>query len=158
MADQSQAKKGNKGLIIGLSVFFVLLASAGTVFCLAIIGKINIPGITPKVKSKPTLAKKFNKKRVLPKITPPKRNAPIIPPSTEDPEQGAEKLALVWNEMPTDKLKLVVEKWNPAQGARVLNKMDSERAAALLALLKPATASTLSQQMQILASKKNPTE
>jgi flagellar basal body-associated protein FliL len=104
-------KKGNKGLMIGL-VLLVVIIAAGAVFGLAMTGKINIPGITPKKKPTPVAAPKPK-----PKIEP-KKEDPVVdanmPEKVQSPEsikQGAVKLAEVWNEMPSEKLTKVVAKW-----------------------------------------------
>lgn len=155
MANGTGKKKGKKGLIIGL-VLLVIVIAAGAVVGLAFAGKINIPGLTPKKKPIPPAA--ATKADTKPKTTPPPKKPD--PPVDDTPapttkvvdKVGAQKLAEVWNEMPTDKLEKVVDKWKPDDLAVVLNEMDSEKAAALLAVLKPDKASKVSQELRQVAS------
>jgi len=155
MAGSEGKKKGKKGLIIGL-VLLILFASAGAVVGLAMAGKINIPGLTPKKKpiAPPTSTK--DKAKIKPKVQPKKEEPPVAaePVATTKmvDKAGAVKLAEVWNEMPGDKLLKVVDKWEAADLAMVLNEMDSTKVAELLALMKPATASKVSQELKLVAS------
>jgi hypothetical protein len=157
MEDEKPKKKKRKGLMIGLSIFLFLLIGGGTTFALAFMGIINIPGITKK-KSKTVVAGKAKPKPtsrrspvISPTVKPPSVNRPYV--ATEDPQQGAIKLAAVWNEMPTDKLSIILNNWNATQAARVLNEMEPERAAAALAILEVKKSSAISQEMQVLGSK-----
>jgi cytoskeletal protein RodZ len=155
MSSEKAPKKKRKGLVIGLVVFASVLVIAGTVVFLGIKGIINIPGLT-KQKPKPVVVKKKTPKvRSSKPIATPTQTRPRAIVSTEDPQQGAIKLAAVWNEMPAESLKPIIEDWNPTQCARVMNEMDSEKAAQALATLKPTKASAISKQMQALGSKKD---
>ncbi len=150
MAEKAK-KKGNKGIVIGLILLVVFIA-VGVVFGLAMSGKINIPGITPKKKPIPAAVAK-------PKATPSSKTEK--PPETKEEtktpivtsvKQGAVKLAEVWNEMPTGNLVMVVEKWKPSDLALVLNEMDPAKVAEVLAAMKPNVASDVSQQLRAIAS------
>lgn len=151
MAAKGGKKKGKKGLIIGLALLIVFIA-AGAVFGLAMAGKINIPGISPKKKVAPPADKKEKTK---PKIqTKPKD--PVVaddtPATKTIDKQGAQKLAEVWNEMPTDKLVKVIDKWTPNDLALVMNEMDSTKAADILGTLQPKKASEVSIELKRIAS------
>lgn len=149
MANGKGKGKKKTGLIIGL-VFAILLLGGGAVVGLALAGKINIPGLTPK-KKKPTPPKEEKKKPKI--VVPPKK---VVPPPAKAPvmltQQGAAKIGEVWNEMPTDKLLKVVGKWKPNELAVVLNEMDSVKVADLLGTMQPETASLISREMKRLAS------
>jgi hypothetical protein len=159
MSDGAEPKKKKTGLIIGVGVLLLLLIVAGTVVGLAVTGKIFIPGLSKKKVTKPAPSKKVIKPSRSPSIPiAAKKKVVLNTVPTENPTQGAKKLALVWNEMPPEKLQAVIAQWNPAQAGRVLNEMDSEKAAGVLSLMDPKKASLISLQMQILASKKDMAE
>ncbi len=160
MAEGAKKKKGKKGLIIGL-VLLVVFIAAGAVAGLAMAGKINIPGLTPKKKAPPTAAGAA-KPADKPKATEPPKpeedpadNAPAKDPAPTTKvvdKAGAEKLAGVWNEMPAAKLADVVADWKPDDLAMVMNEMDDDKSALLLAALKPGIASKVSSALKTLAS------
>ena len=146
------AKKNSKmGLIIGLVLLF---AGVGAVVGLAMSGKVNIPGLTPKKKALPTpVAKPKPKPPVVAKKEPASANDPAVKaPAPVNDKQGAIKLAEIWNEMPTDKLSKVLEKWKPTDLAQILNEMDPAKVADTLGAMKPERASTVSQEMRKLAA------
>ena len=151
MAEEAK-KKGGKGLIIGIALVVVIL---GAVFGLATVGMINIPGVTPKKKPHPTPVAKAKPKP--PAQT--KKEPEVVPPSDiEKPlspdaiKQGAAKLAEVWNEMPTDKLQKVIEKWKPEDLAVILAEMDPTKVADMLGAMKPDVASKVSLELKKIAS------
>jgi hypothetical protein len=145
-------KKGNKGLMIGLVLLFIF-GGAGAVAGLALSRKVNIPGLTPKQKTIPTpIAKpKAKTTAITKKESDPVAEAAKAPAAVND-KQGATKLAEIWNEMTTDKLAKVVEKWKPTDLAVILNEMDPAKVADILAAMKPERASTVSQEMRKLAA------
>jgi hypothetical protein len=151
MAAKVGKKKGKKGLIIGLVLLIVFIA-VGAVFGLAMAGKINIPGISPKKKVTPPAD---NKSKTKPKL-PTKPKEPVV--ADETPvvktfdKQGAQKLAEVWNEIPTEKLVKVIDKWTPNDLALVMNEMDSTKAADVLGTLEPKRASQVSLELKRIAS------
>ncbi len=69
-----------------------------------------------------------------------------------NPLQGAIKLAEVWNELPVPELIAIVESWKPSEIAPVLNEMDSEKAAEVMAKMKPKQASDVSRELKRIAS------
>ena len=144
-------KKGGKGLIIGIALVVVIV---GAVFGMASVGMINIPGVTPKKKPLPTPVAKAKPKP--PVETKKEPDTPIDetakPLSPDAIKQGAVKLAQVWNEMPTDKLGKVMEKWKPADLAVVLNEMDPTKVADVLGGMKPDVASKVSLELKKIAS------
>lgn len=153
MADKNGKKKRKLGLIVGL-VLLILFASAGAVVGLAMSGKINIPGLTPK--KKPIAAPAAAKPKPKPKVQPKKEETPppADPPATTKviDKVGAQKLAEIWNEMVADKLLKVTDKWEAADLAVVFNEMDPQKVAEVMALMKPETASKVSQELKQVAS------
>lgn len=145
------AKKKGKGLMIGLILLVVFIA-AGAVVGLAMTGKINIPGLTPKKKVIPPAAAKEKPKPVVPQKPEEPEAVTAKAPSPESIKQGAVKLAEIWNEMPSDKLSKVVEKWKPSDLAVVLNEMDPAKVADVLGTMKEQTASTVSQELRKVAA------
>lgn len=133
----------------------------GGVVGAALMGVINIPGLTPKKKPGAGLygeaadmyAEQKDPPKPKPRSTPPP--APPVaaePRSTTDPERGAKRLARLWNDLPTERLVPMVSSWRDPELALVLKSMDSEAASRLLAALEPARASRLSREIQRLAS------
>ena len=143
--------KSKTGLMTGL-VLLVVFIGAGAVFGLAMSGKINIPGITPKKKPIPAAAAKPKPKaKAIVAEESPVGDAEK-PASLVATKQGAVKLAEVWNEMPTPKLIKVVDKWTPTDLALVLNEMDPEKVADVLGTLDPKKASTVSHALKLVAA------
>jgi flagellar basal body-associated protein FliL len=131
----------------------VLLLAGGAVFALAKMGKINIPGLTPKK----TPAKKTAPPKVeVKKVEPPKKK--VVPPAKPkathmiDAEKGAKKLAKVWNELPVDNVLASIKEWKAPELARVIVSMEPEKAAALMAKLEPKRLDEVSREIQRQAS------
>jgi len=140
-----------KKLLIIIPV--VLLLAAGVVFALAKMGKINIPGLTPKkAPAKKTAPPKVEVK----KVEPPKKK--VVPPSKPkathmiDMDKGAKKLAKVWNELPVENVLASIKDWKAPELARVIVSMEPERAAALMAKLEPKRLDEVSREIQRQAS------
>lgn len=139
----------------------LLLGGGGGAFFAAKKGLINIPGVTPPKKKKPAPGvsiyadKKDDKvpepkKEPEPEVEVKKEEKPAPPPT--DPIQGAKKVAKLWNELPTDKLKLLCADWKTPDLARVIMAMNGEKSAELLASLDAPKASELSKEIQKQAS------
>lgn len=149
-------KKGKKLIFILVPVVLI-----GVVVGLAFAGIINIPGLSPKAKKK-VEAKKDDKKAAKPVAktpTPPKpADTPTTakPVVTTDPEKGNAKLATLWNELDTAKLKSIIEGMKDPELVPVLVKMDDEAVTNLLATLEPKRAAALSQAIRAEASKTAP--
>jgi hypothetical protein len=154
MPDKASANKKKKMMIIiGASVMVVVIA-VGTVVGLALAGKINIPGLTPKKKAIVRSAPKAATKPVSApkaKVESPKAVAEKTTETIVE-KQGAIKLAEVWNELPVPELIAIVETWKPSEIAPVLNEMDSEKAAEVMAKMKPKQASDVSRELKRIAS------
>ncbi len=150
----------------------------GGVVAVALLGAINIPGLTPKKHKGPSLygeaaVGQYAENTPAPKATEPepanvdapgqpappppvKKAAKPVAPTT-DPEAGNKKLAKLWNEMKPEELAKVVEQgWSEAELAQVFNKMEPDKAAKVLALMKPAQASKVSRELQKEAAKLKP--
>jgi hypothetical protein len=150
MAESSKKSK-KKGLMIVIILLVVLILAAVAVVVLAKLGKINIPGLSPK---KPVAAAK--KPEVKPKKAPPKKKEPTAPPVVAaapiNDKEGAVKLATVWNEIPTDGLVKIIKTMTPTEIAPVLVEMDTEKSAALLAAMDAKTATIVSRELKRVAS------
>ncbi len=144
-----------KGLMIVIILVVVLVLAAVAVVVLAKIGKINIPGLSPK---KPAAAAK--KPDVKPKAPPAKpkesAEAPVVAETPLNDKEGAVKLATVWNEIPTDGLVKITKTMTPTELAPVLNEMDAEKSAALLAAMDAKTATIVSRELKRVASQVAP--
>lgn len=145
----AKKKGGKKGLMIGV-ILLVLVISVGAAIGLAMTGKINIPGLTPK--KKPIPAAVPTEKKKLPVDSTKKEPEPEKAPAPTNTKQGAAKVAEVWNEMQTADLAKLIEKWKPTELAIVLNEMDAAKVASVLALMKPERASNVSLEMQKIAA------
>ncbi|HWA82950.1 MAG TPA: hypothetical protein VG820_05935 [Fimbriimonadaceae bacterium] len=138
----------------------------GVVAGLGFAGIIQIPGITPKKALKGAAAmyaqkdgKPVAKKETppqpppvdpKPKKTPPKKVATPAGPK-KDPEQGADTLATVWNNIETPELLKIAAKWKDQDFARVLAHMNSDKVAEILQTMAqsdPIRASKLSRVIQ----------
>ncbi|MBL8047746.1 MAG: hypothetical protein JNJ45_03595 [Chthonomonas sp.] len=139
-----------KVIIIAIPV--LLLVAGGAVFGLAKMGKINIPGVTPKKPVAKTKGPVKPKVEVAKKEEPPKaveEPKPAPKPTHKiDPEKGAKKLAKYWNEISPASLVGIVKGWKPAEAARVVAAMDPEKASALLSQLDPKTLEIISREIQ----------
>jgi hypothetical protein len=153
------AGKGGKGKLIGIIVG-VLLLGGGAVVGLAIMGMINIPGLTPKKKKGPgmygeaALAMYAEKKDAAPKpaAVAKKEEEPLPEPEPPkvDEQKGAEALAEIYNSMPNDKIVAIMKDWKDLDVARVLMVMETEKSAALLGLMEPTRASKVSDEIKRL--------
>lgn len=146
-----------KALLIAIPLVLVIGGVVGS----ALMGFVNIPGLTPK--KKPAVAPMYGEPKEEPQPVaasepPPKAPAPPKKPPEEpsDPARGAKKVARIWNEVPTEKLAPIASKWRDDDLARVLANMDGDKTAALLAAIDPARAAKLSQAIQSAASKPAP--
>ncbi|MCW5939124.1 MAG: hypothetical protein KF884_03700 [Fimbriimonadaceae bacterium] len=143
-----------KPLIIVAIVVPILLG--GGVLGAALAGVINIPGLTPK-RAKPPVP---YGEPSLPTPTRPeakpalKRPTPTVKVDAvaKDAEQGAKKLASLWNNLPVEKLVELAAAYSDDELARVVLVMDPEKASELLASLDGKRAATLSKQVQDKAS------
>lgn len=162
--------KKKTGLIIGILAGVILLGGGGVVGA-ATFGFINIPGLTPSQKTADMYGEGSDmygespedtdlKTKVTEKKDPVvKKTKPTTPPPTPkepepeiDPEKGAKKLAGVWNNMDASVLQLISAEYKPKDLALILNKMEPEKVADLLALLSPKEAASISKEMQALNS------
>ena len=159
-------------------LFVVPVVIVATVAGLGLTGKINIPGLSPKppVKSAPKgsdqikagkLVASNDQSKTKPTSAPikadetkkPKANSKI----TKDPEQGADALATVWNEIDTPELIAISRNWKDDELVRVLTHMDNDKVAKFIDELAkgdpdsnvkgdPLRASKVSKALQDLGS------
>lgn len=151
------AKPKKKGLMIVIILVVVLVLAAVAVVVLAKMGKINIPGLSPK---KPATAAKPPEQK--PKKAAPKKveepPAPVVAAAPVNDKEGAIKLASVWNEIPTEGLVKITKTMTPTELAPVVIEMDAEKSAALLAAMDTKTATILSRELKRVASQVPPSE
>lgn len=138
-----------------LIVLPLLLISGGVVAC-AMLGVINIPGLSPKKKAKTLVAAAglYTEKKEPRKINKPPKPVATVKPKDPEPDLdlGAKKLAKYWNELPAKTLKEIAAKWKDEDLVRVLVKMDVGKATEVLGSLDAARASKLSELIQSQAS------
>ncbi|HRI44630.1 MAG TPA: hypothetical protein PLL78_01720 [Fimbriimonadaceae bacterium] len=148
----SEIRKSPARLILMIVGPLVLIG--GGVVGAALFGVINVPGLTPAKKAKATAgAHELYADVPTPKEPAPaaKRVKPPVPkpePPKPDLESGAKQVAKLWNGMPTKSLLAVIKEWSDEDLARVLRKMDTDKAVELLAALDPKRASALSLLIQ----------
>ncbi|ARU40252.1 hypothetical protein CCB80_03500 [Armatimonadetes bacterium Uphvl-Ar1] len=160
-----QKKKGKKGLIITIAVLVPLLAIGGTLGA-AYAGLLKIPGLKlPGMKTQ-SVAKNYTESEDEPtklaketKPTPPKikieaePEPPAIKEPETDPELGAKKLAGIWNNMDAEDIVRISAAYRDEELARVLIKMEAEKVAEILPIIKdPKRAAKLSQLIESQAS------
>jgi len=155
-------------------MFVVPVLLIGGVVVAAFMGVIKIPGITPKKgaataayatdhddkpvagTTKPTPAASKPAKTEAPAKSPPKT-------VKKDPDQGADALATVWNEIDTPELIAMSRTWKDQDLVRVLTHMDNDKVAKFIDELAkgdddtklkpdPERASKLSKALQDLGS------
>jgi hypothetical protein len=142
---------------------------------LGLAGVVQIPGLTPAKKSlkkasavyedkdDKKLAANLGSKKPIARNSEPPKAKPKLVAKTTDPEQGAEALAAVWNEMKVPELASITKTWSEADLAKVLMHMDTDKVAKFLAGLvkgdptakitpNPTRASNLSKKLQALSS------
>lgn len=137
--------------VILIAIPVLLLVAGGTVFGLAKMGKINIPGVSPKKVTKPKKTAKPKVEIALKEEPPKPKEEPKPEPKPThriDPEKGAKKLAKYWNEVPPANLLAIVKGWKAADAARVVAAMEPEKASALLAQMDQKTLEAISREIE----------
>lgn len=161
-----QRKKGKLGLILGVLIPLLLVGGgAGLVMS----GIVKIPGVVvkppgggqygegpadAKVGSDTVAAKKEEpepKPKPKPRSATPKPQVRVTTPKL-DPEEGARKLAKVWNNIPPEQLVRIAGGYKDEELARVLSVMDAEIVAEVLAIFEPARAVRVSRELERLGS------
>lgn len=117
----------------------------------AMVGLIDIPGLSPAKRAKPlkatpvvVSAQKFDtgqppSSTMKNTATPPSSDShpgadQVSKPKT-DPEQGERALGRLWNEMDSDKIIAIIGDWKDADVAKVFSKMDKDKVAEILGAL-----------------------
>lgn len=137
-----------------LMIIGPLVLIGGGMIGAALFGVINVPGLTPAKKTKATAgANELYAEVPAQKLASPvaKKVRPPIPkpePPKPDLDSGAKQVAKLWNGIPTERLKDIVKEWSDDDLARVLRKMDTDKAVELLAALDAKRASSLSRLIQ----------
>ena len=91
-----------------------------------------------------------------------KPKVPVIPPSSmvavpqDSPEKGERKLAKLWNELEAPALVAITKDWKDTELAAILNRMDAAKVAEFLSIADPKKASSISRELQKIASKVPP--
>jgi hypothetical protein len=125
------------------------LLAIGVVVGLGMTGIVPIPGLTP-TKKKSHAAALYAEQKEAPVVRkdPPKTEP--AKPAGPNLEKGRQELAKVWNELEPTAIVAIVEKWTDEDVAQQLKYLDTEKSAAVLALLKPDRASKVSKVLQII--------
>ncbi|MCW5936222.1 MAG: hypothetical protein KIT11_02810 [Fimbriimonadaceae bacterium] len=164
MAKEKGKGKGKVFIIAGIAV--VVLAAA--VVGLALAGILKIPGVTPKKGGPAGLYGEAAGQYAETKDTPleqepvaekPPEPAPKRPPTqdqTDDPKQGAKRIAQLWNNLDGQKLAELAKAYKDPELAGVILQMDPEKASELLSTLDSARAAKLSKEIQKQASQVEP--
>lgn len=136
-----------------------LLVLGGAFFGLAKVGVINVPGLSPKKAKPPVLyGESKDKKDEKPAEKAPEKPkqqkppTPTKPPQPTDPEQGAKKLAGLWNSVSTDKLLEIIKQFKDNELAPVFVVMDPEKVSEVMSAMDPKRSATLSRELQKVAS------
>ncbi len=154
-------------LVIMVAVVLFLIGGG---LAAAMMGLVNVPGISPtnfgkRVEASPdgtggllfALTDPLNRlgkeaddaQKKAEKAAPPPKDQPV--PNLH-PEEGDLKLATYWNGLQAEQLVKITEKWQPAAVAKVLMKMDEDQVSKYLNQLKPDRADQISRAIQALAS------
>lgn len=149
----------------------VPLVVGGAVVGLAMTGTIKIPGLTPKKAAANIYGQanlygesqaggealaiesdaKAKEEAPKPPTAPPTLAITTEEPAT-DPDAGAKKLAKLWNVMETNTLKEIAPQFKDQELALIVSKMETEKAAALLAVMDPKRAAIISREIQEIGS------
>ncbi len=130
----------------------VLLIGGGVVGA-AMMGMIDIPGLSPVKKKAKAAASYTEAKDEKPLV---KKNPPAEPKPAEtkppelDLDKGRKKLAKLWNEMDAASILLIAADWKDDELAQQMKFLDASKASELLAQMKPAQASKISKMLQKL--------
>lgn len=136
----------------------VVLIGGGAVGA-AMMGVINIPGLTPAKKKSAATAQYTEEKEAEPMVenSPPEEEMPPAPIAEAEPppdlEKGRRGLAKLWNEMEVPTLIAIVADWKDEELAAQLRYLEPEKTAELLSGLKPGRASKLSRLLQEIVAK-----
>ncbi|HRK20711.1 MAG TPA: hypothetical protein PLX06_02825 [Fimbriimonadaceae bacterium] len=141
-----------------LLIVIPLLLVGGGVVGAAMMGVINIPGLTPAKKKANAVAQYAEEKEAEPLV----ENAPpsdepeptvVLPEAPPDLEKGRRSLAKLWNEMEAATLIAIVADWKDDELAEQMRFLDPEKTAELLSNMKPDRASKLSRLLQDIAAR-----
>jgi hypothetical protein len=156
-------------------LIMIIALVGGSIVGAAMMGVIDIPGISPTKKKVVAQAAygsdkdkgvatgdakaKVAAQPATQPVAPPKpvkkpKPAPVVSVSNIDPEAGHKKVAKLWNEMTPETLMPIVAKgWKDGELAQILVKMDSSKVAQLLTALPADRASKLTKAIQKESSK-----
>ncbi|MDI9641604.1 hypothetical protein QPK87_17460 [Kamptonema cortianum] len=166
------SKQSGKALIIGIVVPLVIVGAVGG---LAFAGVIKIPGLNIGPKATAKAAENYGEKddkldvktpkdsevekEESPASTPPEAEETSVATPTEpktDPEEGAKKLAGIWNNMEAANLLAIAKNYKDEELALVLSKMEAEKVAEILGAMAKGSdakrAALLSRKMEELGS------
>lgn len=139
------------------AIFIVLplLLVGGGVVGAAMMGVINVPGLSP-AKKKAAATKLYTEEKEEEPVV--KREAPPenVEPPKPDMVRGRKALAKLWNEMDSTVIAQIAADWKDEELAQQLQYLQSEKTAEVLTTLaasKPERASKVSKLLQEIASK-----
>ncbi|HJP82939.1 MAG TPA: hypothetical protein VJ835_05485 [Fimbriimonadaceae bacterium] len=139
-----------------LTLIPVILAGVGVGIFLMTSAK------TPSKKQEAKASDLYKEKKDEAPIVAAKPKTPAIPPPTsttlltDSPEKGERKLAKLWNELEAPSLVAITKDWKDTDIAAILNRMDAAKVAEFLSIADPKKASSISRELQKIASKVPP--
>lgn len=136
-----------------LMIVVPLLLVGGVVVGAAMMGMIEIPGLSPAKKKKAAVAvyTEAPETKPLAKKDPPKPETPPAEPAPElDMDKGRKKLAKLWNELDAATILAIAADWKEDELAQQIRYLDPAKASELLGAMKPVQASKISKLLQKL--------
>lgn len=162
---KGKKKKKGKGKLLIISLIVILLLGGGSFGVLAFLGKI--PGVSfgrPLAKGKASNSAAGSKaEKKGPGASPAVAKAPtpktparpepeavqIQPPKpAPDLEKGAKSVARVWERIDPAKVVEMAASYQDPELARILNKMDAKKTAAIIGIMDAKRAALLSKEME----------
>lgn len=141
-----------KVLFIGLP----LLVIGGGVVGAAMMGAIDIPGLTP-AKKKSNATAQYSEPPEESPVVQRREPAPEATPAAVEPPpdmvKGRKALAKLWNEIDAAKILEIVRDWQDDELAEQLRYLEPEKTAEVLGIMKADRASKISKLLQVIVAK-----
>ncbi len=156
----ANGKKKKWPLFLGLGLGIPVLAGIG-LFGAIQGGLIKSPLVSNKPPTQEELDKKAAEEKPPEETTPqpapepepePEEEPEPAPQYVQDPEVGAEEIALIWSGIEPATIAEMSSAYKDAELARIISKMNAKKAGAVLSALKPERAAKVSREIEKQAS------
>jgi len=144
-----------------LFIVLPLILVGGGVVGAAMMGVVNIPGLTPAKKKSLAAAQYAETKEEEPvaQRKDPEPEASIVPVEPPpDMEKGRRALAKLWNEIETTQIIAISADWKDDDLAEQLRYLAPDKVSEILEAMKPERASKMSKMIQEIVAREKPPE